>query len=287
MFTSKSILLSLSLGFIGVTQADHPPQTVAPSVYGDPHFTTWNGFKFDFHGGCDLVMLENPEFASGLGLKIHIRTTLDASNTWSFISEAVIQLGDNTLEVRGGSSGSGTYWINGQQGQEVQEEGQSSLGDFHVNLSRINDHKGRVRLDLGNGNAIAIETFKRMVRVNLGARQHPESFSGSVGVLGSYDTGDMLARDGKTIMEDPTEFGQEWQVLSSEPMLFHEVGPIQHPTKCVMPNKNLVAQASRRLGEGITEDDAALACARVSPQDRDACIFDVMATNDKDLAGSY
>ena len=46
--------------------------------------------------------------------------------------------------------------------------------------------------------------------------------------------------------------------------------------------------AARRLGEAfISEEDADNACARVAPEDKDACIFDVMATNDKDVAGSY
>jgi len=44
----------------------------------------------------------------------------------------------------------------------------------------------------------------------------------------------------------------------------------------------------RRLGEVfITKEEAAQACARVDEADRDACIFDVLATNDKDMAGSY
>jgi len=25
---------------------------------GDPHFVMWNGKHFDFHGGCDLVLVD-------------------------------------------------------------------------------------------------------------------------------------------------------------------------------------------------------------------------------------
>jgi hypothetical protein len=32
---------------------------------GDPHFKTWQGQHFDFHGECDLVLLQSKEFESG------------------------------------------------------------------------------------------------------------------------------------------------------------------------------------------------------------------------------
>lgn len=98
----------------------------------------------------------------------------------------------------------------------------------------------------------------------------------------------MLARDGFTKMEDAVAFGKEWQVLSSEPMLFHEVDGVQHPQECAMPDDMTTKAKRRRLGESvITEDEAALACSRVEEMSRESCIFDVLATNDKDMAGSY
>lgn len=253
-----------------------------PSVYGDPHFSTWYGESFDFHGACDLVMVDNPSFANGLGLKIHIRTTI--STWWSHISTAAVQIGDNTIEVMGNRDGLPKYWINQGEEKEVQN-GETMLGDFRLTFKLINNHQANVRLDLEHGNGVSLETYKRFVRVNMGTQQ-PDYFAGSVGILGSFSEKEMLARDGKTIMEDPIAFGQEWQVLSSEPMLFHDAGEVQHPNKCIMPS--VEAKAARRLGEGVTQDEAELACARVTDGlSRDACIFDVMATNDKDMAGSY
>ena len=46
--------------------------------YGDPHFQTFPsdggaGQKFDFHGQCDLVFADSPNFANGLGMAVHIR----------------------------------------------------------------------------------------------------------------------------------------------------------------------------------------------------------------------
>ena len=46
---------------------------------GDPHFVTFAGEQYDFHGGCDLVLLSNPGFSNGLGMDIHVRTVI---KTW-------------------------------------------------------------------------------------------------------------------------------------------------------------------------------------------------------------
>jgi hypothetical protein len=45
-------------------------------VQGDPHFKTFGGEMYDFHGECDLVLLHNPEFNNNLGMDIHIRTKI-------------------------------------------------------------------------------------------------------------------------------------------------------------------------------------------------------------------
>jgi hypothetical protein len=115
------------------------------------------------------------------------------------------------------------------------------------------------------------------------------TFLGSVGLMGSYPNGKLLARNGTTVIEDVNDFGQEWQVLDSEPMLFHSVEGAQHPAKCEMPTEaNASVDRRRRLGENtISDEDAARACSRVSAADRDSCIFDVLATNDLTMAGSY
>ena len=44
----------------------------------------------------------------------------------------------------------------------------------------------------------------------------------------------------------------------------------------------------RRLASStISRDDAELACSRVLEEERDLCIFDVMATNDFGTVGAY
>ena len=94
----------------------------------------------------------------------------------------------------------------------------------------------------------------------------------------------MTARDGVTLVKDSIEFGLGWQVLPSEGRLFHSPGSVQAPHKCAMPTES----KSRRLGAStVSQEAAAIACASVSKDNFDACIFDVIATNDEGMAAAY
>merc|ERR1712130_308990 len=84
--------------------APEPQQRSAPqdptpkkgSSSGDPHFKTWTGDKYDYHGECGLVLLDHPTFYDGLGMKIHIRTT--RVKYFSFIEIVTVQIGEDVLE---------------------------------------------------------------------------------------------------------------------------------------------------------------------------------------------
>lgn len=284
--THPSMIVSCDIGELRAFSTDacfHP--VCDSSSNGDPHFNTWSGEKYDYHGECDLVLLKNEDFSDGLGMRVHIRTSI--RNDWSFIESAALQIGENTLEVMGGKN-SASYWINGGEKTDLQTSN-ASLGDFAVKFKRINDHQSLNRIDLGNGDAISIETFKDFVRVNF--KNKHTAFKGSSGLMGDFESGKKIGRDGKQVFEDSNAFGQEWQVLATEGSLFHTIeGAVQPPNKCIMPDPTLKSsEKRRRLGEAalISEEDAAIACARVAEAERDACIFDVIATNDKDMAGSY
>lgn len=251
------------------------------SSYGDPHFKTWSGDQFDFHGKCDLVLYQKTDFAHGLGLDVHIRTEIET--WWSYIERAAIRLGEHTLEVMGGKD-TFQYWIN-EESNTMMDGEEIAFGDFVLKYKVVNEHVHRFRLDLGDGDAISIETYKKFVRVNFKPKTE-QKFAGGLGMLGSQPDGRKLARDGTTVIEDPLEFGQEWQVLATEAKLFHGEG-VETPLKCVMPSDTEKSQ-SRRLGQSmITHEDAEVACAHAWEGDRDACIFDVLASNDLDSAGSY
>lgn len=263
------------------------PGPIVAGGNGDPHFTMWSGEKFDFHGGCDLVLIDNPGFANGLGMTVHIRTKINT--WWSFIETAVIRIGNDTLEVIGGDHNHGNrYWINGERGDQDLAETHTFKGKmagFDLHFRQITKKQRRFYMDFDHkGDAVSIETFKDLVRVNIKATSS-EQFKESVGIMGPYPQGTKVARDGTTVLSDPDVFGKEWQVLETEPKLFHTVGGVQHPAACEMP---LPTKTKRRLGESlITEEAATVACARAHDGEKDACIFDVLATNDMDVAGSY
>jgi len=264
------------------------PETPAPSggsASGDPHIVSWGGQKWDFHGGCDLVLVDNPSFHNGLGMTIHIRTKI--VTWWSYIETAVVRIGDETLEVTGGKDHQ--YLINGVVGDSTAREFFFSSLGLKVLLMQATSKQLKVRIDFLNADAIAFEVFKDFVRVNVKMTDMKwKKFEGSVGLMGSYPHGEFIGRDGKTVFTDMNAFGQEWQVLESEPTLFHAVDGPQHPAQCMMPEEVSTEEKRRRLGESmLTREDAEVACARVGEGSRDACIFDVMATNDLDLAGSY
>lgn len=287
---------------VAVMQAEKPHVDIPPATKsgatGDPHITLFGGKKYDFHGGCDLVLLSNPAFAHGLGLHIHIRTKIQT--WWSYIESAVVKIGDDTLEIMGGEAGEEVkYWVNGQPGDaNVAEDAnllammdnlKGKLGDHSpITYHHISAKQHRFRIDTGYGQALALETFKTWVAVNLKA-VNDRQWAGSLGLMGSYPHGEMVARDGVTVFDakDTDAFGKHWQVLSTEPMLFHTPGEgVHHPQECAMPE--VTKKSSRRLGEyGIAMEAAELACAHVDPHHKDSCVYDVMASNDIEMAGAY
>ena len=80
---------------------------------GDPHFETWTGEWYDYHGVCDLVLFSVPSFAGGLGLDVHIRTS--GRDQFSFIETAAVRIGEDVLEM--GSYGE--WFLNGVEEAEL------------------------------------------------------------------------------------------------------------------------------------------------------------------------
>jgi len=236
---------------------------------GDPHFKTWTGDKYDYHGECDLVLVDHPSFSNGLGLKVHIRTT--RVKYFSYISNIAVQIGDDVLEFDNDVT---NFLINGETAPPKRKYVRTLLGGFHVRrdpkaISIRFDDNVKARIDLiqrTNGwPAVVVD----------GATT--EVFKDSLGLLGDWETGKRLARDGKTLMDDPdaTAFALEWQVRDTEPMLFKEARFPQYPRTCTPPAQNL----SKRLGVSNFEKEAEKACAHWK-EDIEDCVFDVIATRD-------
>ena len=252
--------------------------------------TTYNGEHYEFHGQCDLVLTKDENFADGKGIDIQVRTKL--VRHWSYNQAAAVKIGDDILQVQGSAdktSNANNYWINGDFQGDLSNDG-DGIGGFPITEKVVSPKKREFSIDLSaryKGTSIVVSTYLEFVRVEI---KNPtvDSFGNSVGLLGDFKTGKTLARDGATVMNDFWEFGQEWQVLPSEGMLFDRVSKPQFPEKCQMPDDPR-GERRRRLGEMVvSEEQAEAACAHLADAgDRKDCVYDVLATQDVDMVGAY
>ncbi|CAB9505448.1 expressed unknown protein [Seminavis robusta] len=265
-------------------------------VQGDPHFKTFGGELYDYHGECDLVLLHNPDFGNGLGMDIHIRTKIE--DFWSSVESAAIRIGDASLEIKADPSSDNWLWINGEAAPKQVGKNmlRADLGGFMV---RYKEHGPNVREALvylvtgkdSHKEFIVFKTFKSFVKIDVDWKDS-SNYENSLGLLGSHDqNGKRLARDGKTFIQDYIEFGQEWQVLGSEPKLFHSYEGAVVGRKCVMPPAFKAAQKlrKRRLAESsLTEADADKACKHLADAEEiKSCVYDVLATQDLSMASVW
>lgn len=259
-----------------------PPSPRHGGVYEDPHIKLWNGTWIDYHGECDLVQLDAPSFEKDLPLSIHIRTTI--RYFYSYIEAAVLKIGDDTLEV----ASWGEYLLNGVEGALLDGEQVGTIGGFPIHYHRVNEKQVKYDVIISDEETITMSAFKDMVSVSIDT-VGSHRFDDSRGIMGSID-GTMLARDGKTVLNDPYDFGAEWQVTEDEPMLFRTARHPQAPQRCLQSDRASAEAALRRLGEnGVTRGEAETACSNVPKDHREACITDVMAVGDIDIAtaGAY
>jgi len=263
----------------------HSPPCRVTEVGGDPHITTWRNEHYEFHGQCDLVMLKDENFADGLGIDVHVRTKI--VRFWSYIKTVAIRIGNDILEIEGTGDArddQAHYWINYEFQGEIKD-----FAGFPVKQQVSSNYKRTWTIDLGpkyENEFIQIQLYKEFVRVRFSGGK--KSFGKTVGLLGDYFSGKTLARDGQTVLNDFTELGQEWQVLPSEPKLFHEVEKPQFPELCMEP-EDPRGDRRRRLEESnVSIEQAETACKSLEdPLARKDCIYDVLATQDIDMVGAF
>jgi cysteine-rich repeat protein len=243
-------------------------------VHGDPHFKTWAGTRYDFHGECDLILFSSSKFKAGLGVDLHIRTTM--RRDMSYISNAALRIGTDVLEV----ASKGVYYLNGVLGAAMPNK----ISGFHIAYSQPNANQNVFEVDLGEGELIKIKTYKDFVSIMVDGAE-TKDLGDVVGLMGALEKGVMFARDGSTVLADHDVFGQEWQVLDTEPKIFQTNRLPQHPMQCTMPSTAQTATQRRRLSESSTgaEVAAAKACAHWGAG-KDDCVFDVLTTGDLEMA---
>lgn len=254
-----------SIGFPAPPKDEEPEKNPASSS-GDPHFKTWTGEKYDYHGECDLVLIDHPGFGAGLGLKVYIRTT--RVKYFSYIEQIVVQINGKVLEFNNDVN---NFMIGYQKVEAPKKYHETKFAGFVV---RRDPKALSIRLDDSGAKIDLIQRANGFPAVVLDAAG-TDIFEGSLGLLGDYTTGKKLARDGETEIEDPTEFALEWQVRDTEPTLFSSARFPQYPTQCTPPKKIL----GTRLGLSHMQEEAEKVCAAWKT-DKEDCIFDVIATRD-------
>jgi len=216
-----------------------------------------------------LALVHNPDFGDGLGLYIHIRTT--RVKYFSYIETIAIRIGSQTLEFNNDVS---NFKINGRPVKATKKHVDTRLAGF---LVRRDSKAVSIRLDTDSRAKIdLIQRRNGFPAVLLDGGDDHILFEGSLGLLGDWATGKRMARDGKTEMhdEDTTDYALEWQVRDTDPQLFSESRYPQYPTQCTPPKK-----MGSRLGKSHMEKAAEEACSHWV-QDKEDCIFDVIATRD-------
>eukprot|EP00526_Cylindrotheca_closterium_P006728 CAMPEP_0113637752 /NCGR_PEP_ID=MMETSP0017_2-20120614/19773_1 /TAXON_ID=2856 /ORGANISM="Cylindrotheca closterium" /LENGTH=746 /DNA_ID=CAMNT_0000548819 /DNA_START=2249 /DNA_END=4489 /DNA_ORIENTATION=+ /assembly_acc=CAM_ASM_000147 len=253
---------------------------------GDPHFTTWNNEHFEYHGQCDLTLVKDAEFAEALGLDIQIRTKV--VRFWSYIKNVAIKIGNDILEIEGSvdaDDADAHYWINFEYQGEL-----DTFAGFPVTQQLPSTYKRRYIIDLSSkypGASIVVQLYKEFARVQFNGDQ--SVFGNTVGLLGDFKTGELLARDGSTVMNDFADFGDEWQVLPSEDKLFHEIAHPQFPELCIKP-EDPRGERKRRLEESnisIEKAESVCGAALTDPLSIKDCVYDILATQDLDMVGAF
>jgi len=245
---------------------------------GDPHFKLFNGVSYDFHGHCDLLLLESPSAADGAGLSVQVRSS-PLREVFSYISEAAVKIGDDVLTIGSG----GQHTVNGVP-QVVGKTASLVADASHVYpVLSSSSKKGRhvYKIHLGDGphgkEEIDIREYKSWITVTF---LHPSAsnLGMSTGLLGRFPDGAMLGRDGETIHTSYDAFGQDWQVPPGESLL----GPGPFSDSCVPVQAQ--KRHLRRLEEAsITREQAMAVCEHWGDQMED-CINDVQISGDMEMA---
>ncbi|CAB9520608.1 expressed unknown protein [Seminavis robusta] len=323
---SIALVLPLLVATAVVAESDCPAKEFPPSASlgtysGNPHcHSGGNGepFGFDFgykiDNGCQpgtYTLSTGGSRAGSCPIAEQITVTIacndDKSATISWSGE-----GDSVLAIKVKGSNGGTLYDDGNNGGNFiagrNNGGQiadishieicanflhirkrvnvASLGGYPIYHVVVDNQKKKHIFDvvLNEYLNITVSSMKQLVNVKV---NHADEyyFKEVTGLMGNLQ-GRMLARDGMTSLhDDPIEMGLEWQVHEDEAMLFQTARYPQFPQKCILPEITQEKEA-RRLGEGVTEQEAEIACAHLQ-QDARAfanCVYDVTATNDLELA---
>jgi hypothetical protein len=217
-------------------------------------------------------------------MNIHARTKL-IDSSWSLISNAAIQIGNDIFEV---SNVESSHYFNGVKNVAFPIVLSNKYNvTMHEQMLSNKDEQGQevlnkevsYTIDLAGKGSITISNYLTMLSIRVDSYLHD-----TYGMLGFRTKDGMIGRDGTTIVAED-EMGSEWQVRDTEPMLFHSVGSVpQYPESCTMPS---VTTARQLRQSSLTDDEVKNACANVDDSMKPFCIDDVTRSGDVAVANEY
>ena len=225
---------------------------------------------------------------------------------YSYISAAAVQMGNTVLEV---SANDGSLLVDGSSqvfANDAAEESGTDVLSFAGGYTLERSTKGKRGLitvfdiNLGDENKkISIRCNTKSMMLFVDVTGYFEDSEGLLGapVGGSEGLGSRpnAAGDRFDMTENWNSYGEEWQVLDTEPNLFQEKRFPQYPQGCVYEttsfkkNKRMLRRRllSDSVDEAALEMKARKACAKSSGDDtimNQFCFHDVMATGDLELS---
>uniref|UniRef100_A0A7S3P468 VWFD domain-containing protein n=1 Tax=Amphora coffeiformis TaxID=265554 RepID=A0A7S3P468_9STRA len=253
---------------------------------GDPHFARWNKSHDSFHGECDLVMIHSENFHNGAGLDLHARTTIQ--DYFSFMETAALRVGETTMEFYPKE-----IYVNGMLLTPKDLPWTMVEGDNKVTIAKADVESGKnerfyeyYKVELGRSSSMLFKFYKEYLTVTVSG--HADDFADAVGLLGEYETGEMVGRAGKIMHTSFKEFGFEWQVSPDDAQLFRKAREPQLPfEQCRLPTAPRPSLRKLRGANASLSQDAEVACAHVSGSDYHLCVEDILATGDLGLAAIW
>jgi len=276
---------------------------------GDPHYTLQFNKHITVQCLCDLVLMDSPEAAGGMGVTLHARHATPKVFThgeeYTFISNLALRIGDTTWELVAAEA---QIFKDGEL-FDVEQRIDTDSNLYSVRKETKGRRANQVEyvFQFTNGSKISLRGNKRFKMSYL----EVVGFSDSIvtGFLGRTNEKGFFNREGE-IMADSEYIGgnataadmyaQEWQVQADEPKMFMEKNAHpQAPSRCVFVDKENKegnkykdrlrgSRHGRRLleRESVLKAAANVACGRLSDSNpkKSWCIDDVMVTGEVEIA---
>ena len=283
---------------------------------GDPHIEKYHHELITYQGICDVLFLHSPDGADGLGFAIQARLTAPkrqkTGQEYTYISEIAVSIGGNVYEVQ---SEGAKMFLNGVLHHDHTKDADDTSvlptaapeSNYTLTKRVIGERKHRVvyTFRFANGSEIELRANTHFRACFVEVRG---DFGGTKveGLLGNPQLPGMFGRDGRLMPKDHVnEYGQEWQVLDTEPHLFVDAHRYpQYPVQCIVVDlktkdfdtdeglqqlrgsrRNLIEVENGTMEQNkISELEAKEACGHLEGLYLEYCVNDVIAFGELEMA---